>query len=229
MDTPSIVSAQEWEAARQRLLLKEKEVMRAHDALAAMRRRMPWVAVDRTYRFEGPDGPMTLPDLFGGRRQLVVYRAFFEPGVHGWPDHACPGCSMIADHIGHLAHLNARDTTLVFASPAPQTDIQRLKARMGWHMPWYTLTDSFDADFGVNEWHGTNAFIRDGSSVFRTYFHQQPRRRGAGQHVELPGPDGPWAPGRLGGFAAGLSADQAVRVVVLARRVPRARALTLVR
>ena len=77
---------------------------------------------------------------------------------------------MIADHIGHLAHLNARDTTLVFASPAPQPDIERLKARMGWKMPWYTITDSFDADFGVDEWHGTNAFIRDGARVYRTYF-----------------------------------------------------------
>jgi predicted dithiol-disulfide oxidoreductase (DUF899 family) len=173
MDTPPIVSAEEWEAARQQLLVKEKEVMRAHDALAAARRRMPWVAVDKDYEFSGPQGPenrVHLLDLFDGRRQLVVYRAFFEPGVHGWPDHACPGCSMIADHIGHLAHLNARDTTLVFASPAPQADIQRLKARMGWQMPWYTITDSFDVDFGVNEWHGTNAFIRDGSRVFRTYF-----------------------------------------------------------
>lgn len=77
---------------------------------------------------------------------------------------------MIADHIGHLAHLNARDTTLVFASRAPQSDIERLKARMGWRMPWYTITDSFDVDFGVHEWHGTNAFIRDGDRVFRTYF-----------------------------------------------------------
>src|SRR5205085_9168805 len=104
------------------------------------------------------------------RRQLIVYRAFFEPGVSGWPEHACIGCSMLADQVAHLAHLNARDTTLVFASRAPQADIGRLKARMGWQMPWYTLTDDFDADFGVDEWHGTNAFIRDGDRVFRTYF-----------------------------------------------------------
>jgi predicted dithiol-disulfide oxidoreductase (DUF899 family) len=99
-----------------------------------------------------------------------VYRAFFEPGVHGWPEHACIGCSMVADQVSHLAHLNARDTTLAFASRAPQTDIARLKKRMGWeHIPWYTITDSFDADFGVGEWHGHNAFIRDGNSIFRTY------------------------------------------------------------
>ena len=77
---------------------------------------------------------------------------------------------MIADHTGHLAHLNARDTTLVFASRAPQPDIARVKARMGWQMPWYTITDDFDSDFGVDEWHGTNAFIRDGERMFRTYF-----------------------------------------------------------
>jgi predicted dithiol-disulfide oxidoreductase (DUF899 family) len=170
MNTPPILSAQEWAEAHQQLLVKEKEVTRARDALAAQRRRMPWLAVDKEYEFDGPEGKMSLLDLFGGRRQLIVYRAFFEPGVDGWPDHACRGCSMIADHIGHLAHLNARDTTLVFASPAPQPDIERLKARMGWKMPWYTITDSFDADFGVDEWHGTNAFIRDGARVYRTYF-----------------------------------------------------------
>ena len=78
---------------------------------------------------------------------------------------------MVADQVAHPAHLNARDTTLVFASRAPQTDIERLKARMGWQfIPWYTITDGFDKDFGVDEWHGTNAFIRDGDRVFRTYF-----------------------------------------------------------
>ncbi|MGZ6780047.1 MAG: DUF899 family protein, partial [Mycobacterium sp.] len=159
MNTPPIVSPRDWAAAREQLLVKEKEVMRAHDALAAARRRMPWLAVAKDYTFEGPEGRANLLDLFAGRRQLIVYRAFFEPGVDGWPDHACRGCSMIADHVGHLAHLNARDTTLVFASRAPQPDIARLKARMGWQMPWYTLTDGFDADFGVDEWHGTNAFI----------------------------------------------------------------------
>lgn len=170
MHTPPIVSAREWDAAHQELLAKEKELTRARDALAAQRRRMPWLAVEQDYLFEGPDGTVSLLDLFAGRRQLVLYRAFFEPGVHGWPDHGCPGCSMIADHIGHLAHVNARDTTLVFASRAPQADIQRLKQRMGWGMPWYTITDGFDEDFGVHEWHGTNAFINDGGRVFRTYF-----------------------------------------------------------
>jgi len=90
--------------------------------------------------------------------------------VFGWPDHACRGCSLVADQVAHVAHLNARETTLVFASRAPQPDIARVKARMGWTMPWYTMTDEFDADFGVDEWHGTNAFIRDGDRVFRSYF-----------------------------------------------------------
>jgi len=174
MDIPPIVSEQEWTAAHQKLLVKEKQLTRARDALAAQRRRMPWLAVDKDYEFEGPDGTVNLLGLFQGRRQLVIYRAFFEPGVHGWPDHACPGCSMIADHIGNLAHLNARDTTLVFATPSPQADIDRLKARMGWQMPWYTITDGlgtdFQGDFGVDEWHGTNAFIHNGDRVFRTYF-----------------------------------------------------------
>ena len=119
MKTPPIVTPQEWEAARQQLLVKEKQVTRARDALAAERRRMPWVAVDKEYAFDGPEGRASLLDLFAGRRQLIVYRAFFEPGVYGWPEHACPGCSLVADQVAHLAHLNARDTTLAFASRAP--------------------------------------------------------------------------------------------------------------
>ena len=170
MNTPPVVSAQEWEAARQQLLVKEKALTRARDALAAERRRMPWLAVEKRYIFDGPKGKASLLDLFDGRRQLIVYRAFFEPGVHGWPEHACVGCSMVGDHVAHVAHLNARDTTLVFVSRAPQAEIERLKARMDWKMLWYTISDTFDADFGVDEWHGTNAFIRDGDDVFRTYF-----------------------------------------------------------
>jgi predicted dithiol-disulfide oxidoreductase (DUF899 family) len=170
MQSPPIVPAEEWEAARLRLLVKEKELTRARDALAAERRRMPWMAVAKAYGFEGPSGSASLLDLFEGRRQLIVYRAFLEPGVHGWPEHACVGCSMVADQVAHVAHLNARDTTLAFASRAPQADIQRVKARMGWEMPWYTMKNGFDLDFGVDEWHGTNAFIRDGDRVFRTYF-----------------------------------------------------------
>ena len=170
MKTPPIVSLQEWEAAREQLLVKEKELTRLRDALAAQRRRMPWLAVEKKYAFDGPEGKVTLLDLFAGRRQLILYRAFFEPGVFGWPEHACRGCSLGADQVGHLAHLNARDTTLVFASRAPQPEIARLKARMEWDIPWYTIIDSFDTDFGVNEWHGTNVFFRDGERVFRTYF-----------------------------------------------------------
>ncbi len=171
MNMPPIVSPEEWRAAREELLIKEKELTRARDALAAERRRMPWLAVEKSYAFEGPAGRASLLDLFEDRRQLVVYRNFFEPGVSGWPDSGCRGCSMIADQVGGIEHLNARDTTLAFASRAPQPDIERLKARMGWDVPWYTITDGFDADFGVDEWHGTNAFIRDDDgNVFRTYF-----------------------------------------------------------
>ena len=142
MKTPPIVSAEDWEDARQKLLVREKALTHARDELAAERRRMPWLAVDKQYEFVGPEGKASLPELFDGRRQLVA----------------------------HVAHLNARDTRLVFASRAPQADIERLKARMGWEMPWYTMTDDFDADFDVDQWHGTNAFIREGDRVFRTYF-----------------------------------------------------------
>src|ERR1700694_4829792 len=170
MKTPPIVSPQEWEAARQQLLVKERVLTRSRDALAAERRRMPWLAVEKDYEFDGPKGKASLLDLFEGRRQLLVYRAFFEPGVFGWPDHAVIGCSLVADQVAHVAHLNARDTTLAFASPAAQQEIEGVKARMGWKMTWYTMTDGLATAFGVDEWHGTNAFIRDGDGVFRTYF-----------------------------------------------------------
>jgi predicted dithiol-disulfide oxidoreductase (DUF899 family) len=171
MSLPPIVSAQEWDSAREELLVKEKELTRARDALAAERRRMPRMAVEKEYEFEGPDGPVGLGDLFAGRRQLIVYRFFYDPDVRGWPERGCPGCSFVADQVAHPAHLNARDATLAFASRAPQAEIRGLKERMGWELiPWYTITDDFDADFGVGEWHGTNVFLRDGDGIYRTYF-----------------------------------------------------------
>src|ERR1700742_2027606 len=102
LKTPPVVSSQEWEAARQQLLVKEKELTRARDALGADRRRMPLLAVEKKYEFDGPNGKASLLDLFEGRRQLIVYRAFFEPGVFGWPEHGCRGCSMGADQVSNL-------------------------------------------------------------------------------------------------------------------------------
>ena len=129
MNTPPIVSPEEWQTAWETLLVKEKEVIRARDALAAERRRMPWMAVEKDYRFEGPDGPASLLDLFEGRRQLVVYRAFYAPDVTtypqaggAYPERACVGCSFGADQVAHPAHLNARDTTLAFVSRPPGRD-----------------------------------------------------------------------------------------------------------
>jgi predicted dithiol-disulfide oxidoreductase (DUF899 family) len=123
--TPPIVSPEAWNLAHQQMLVKEKALTRARDALAAERRRMPWMAVDKAYEFEGPQGKVSLLDLFEGRGQLIVYRAFFEPGVFGWPDHACRGCSLGADQVAHLAHLNARDTTLAYASRTPRARHRR--------------------------------------------------------------------------------------------------------
>ena len=173
MNTPAIVPAAEWQRALDEMLVKEEAFTKARDALAAERRRMPWTLVDKEYLFDGPGGQISLLDLFAGRRQLLVYRAFVDPGVHGWPEHGCVGCSLMADHIGNLAHLNARDTTLVYASRGSQADLARIKQRMGWDIPWYTMLpgeNAFDVDFGVDQWHGTNAFIRDGDRVYRTYF-----------------------------------------------------------
>ncbi len=153
------------------------------------------------YKFDGPDGSLSLLDLFAGRRQLIVYRAFFEPGVFGWPERPCRGCSMVADQVAHVAHLNARDTTLVFASRAQQADIAAVKERMGWTMPWVTITDDFDVDLGVHEWHGTNAFIRHDDARLPDLLHRQPRRRVDGRHLGLPRHHRPGSPGEVGGLA----------------------------
>ena len=221
MKTPPIVSQQEWEAARQQLLVKEKALTRSRDALAAERRRMPWMAVEKKYEFDGPKGKVSLLDLFEGRRQLIVYRAFFEPGVFGWPEHACRGCSFVADQVAHVAHLNARDTTLAFASRAPQTDIERLKARMGW-------TDALVHHQGQLRHRLRRGRVARHERVHPRrrqgvphLLHQQPRRRADGEHLELSRHHCARAPGGVGGLARGLPPDPAVQVVELARQLRR--------
>ena len=169
MNTPPTVSPQEWEAARLELLVEEKALTRARDALAAKRRR-PRMAVDKEYEFDGPEGKASLLDLFEGRRQLIVYRFFYEPGVVNWPEGGCPGCSMVrGPGRPSRAPERPRHDARVCLARAAAGD-RALEGADGWEpIPWYTITDDFDADFGVDEWHGTNAFIRDGEGIYRTY------------------------------------------------------------
>lgn len=172
---PQVVSQAEWEIARAKLLAKEKEATRAQDALAAERRRLPMVRIEKDYVFEGPEGEVSLLDLFAGRRQLIIYHFMFAPGVDGWPSAGCPGCSMFADQIGNLAHLHARDTSLALVSRAPVAKIEPYKKRMGWTVPWFSSSGSdFNVDFGVTtdegETFGLSVFLRDGGTVYRTYF-----------------------------------------------------------
>jgi predicted dithiol-disulfide oxidoreductase (DUF899 family) len=175
MNLPPIVSADEWETAHAALLAKEKEATRARDALAAERRRLPRVRIDKEYVFEGPGGNVGLSDLFEDRRQLLLYHFMFAPDVEGWPSAGCNGCSMFVDQIGHPAHMHARDTSFVLVSRAPFQNISAYRERMGWSLPWYSSAESdFNEDFGVTtpagETFGLSAFIRDGGDVFRTYF-----------------------------------------------------------
>ena len=175
MIKPQVVSPGEWQAARDKLLIKEKQATRARDALAAERRRLPMVRIDKDYVFDGPDGKASLLDLFDGRRQLIVYHFMFAPGVDGWPTAGCPGCSQFVDNLGHLAHLHARDTSLVLVSRAPLANLQRYQARMGWRIPWFSSAgNDFNTDFGLTsdagETFGLSVFIRDDSRVFRSYF-----------------------------------------------------------
>jgi predicted dithiol-disulfide oxidoreductase (DUF899 family) len=195
MHLPPVVSRDEWLAARRELLDKEKAATRARDALDAERRALPMVAVVKDYLFQGPDGAASLLDLFGGRSQLIVYHFMFDPG---W-DEGCSGCSHFADNIGHLAHLHARDTTLVLVSRAPLERIRPFRERMGWSVPWVS---SFGSDFNYDfhattdpavapveynfrdgatleelgqgyhasgEQPGLSVFLRDGDRVFHTY------------------------------------------------------------
>jgi predicted dithiol-disulfide oxidoreductase (DUF899 family) len=182
MNLPPVVSPAEWQAAREALLAKEKESTRARDALAAERRRLPMARIDKDYVFDGPNGKATLLDLFGGRSQLLLYHFMFGPNQ----EQGCDGCSMFVDQIGHLAHLHARDTSFGLVSRAPIAKIERYRERMGWAIPWFSSFDSdFNVDFGVGpetpqpdvyqdgESFGLSVFIRDGASVFRTYFTTQ--------------------------------------------------------
>jgi predicted dithiol-disulfide oxidoreductase (DUF899 family) len=179
MNVPEIVTETDWEAAREALLAEEKEGTRSRDALAAKRRRLPMVAVEKDYAFEGPAANASLLELFEERRQLILYHFMFGPNQ----DAGCNGCSMFVDQIGDLAHLHARNTSFALVSRAPITKIEAYRDRMGWTIPWYSSFESdFNVDFGVSpetpqpdvyqdgETFGLSVFLRDGDRVFRTYF-----------------------------------------------------------
>ncbi len=167
---PPIVSRDEWQQARADLLVREKELTRLKDAVSAARRRLPMVLVDTPYVFDTEAGPLTLLDLFDGRRQLIVQHFMFGSD---W-DAGCPGCSMMADHIGPLSHLYAKDTSLVLVSRAPVGKLVAYKDRMGWDLPWVSSGRSaFNEDFQTTvdgeERHSISVFLRDGDRVFHTW------------------------------------------------------------
>ena len=177
---PRIVPAEEWAAALERQIDKEKAHTRALDALNAERRRLPMVKIENSYTFDGPKGEVGLLELFAGRRQLIVYHFMFGPD---W-EAGCDGCSWVVDAMSHPAHLDARDTSIVLVSRAPLEKLERYRARMGWQHPtWYSSHGSdFNFDMGVStrdpndprtdrgEKHGLSVFLRDAQDVYRTYF-----------------------------------------------------------
>jgi predicted dithiol-disulfide oxidoreductase (DUF899 family) len=184
MDAPRIATREDWLAERLALLAREKALNRARDELAAARRALPWVRIDKPYRFEGAGGPLGLADLFAGRSQLALYHFMFGPD---WQE-GCPSCSFWADgYDGMAVHLAARDVTLAAASRAPLAKLLAYRDRMGWRFPWVSaLGSDFNADFGVTlpeaggtynyaptrrtgEMPGLSVFVRDGDAVFHTY------------------------------------------------------------
>jgi len=157
-----VVSQEEWHTARKVLLQKEKEFTRERDALAAERRALPWIKVEKDYVFDAPDGKKTLADLFDGRSQLLVYHLMFAPD---W-DAACLGCSYVSDHFdGALQHLANRDVTLVAVSRAPLAKLLPFKQRMGWRFKWYS---SFGTDFN-RDFHVT--FTKNEMAAGKMYYN----------------------------------------------------------
>ena len=141
------MSREEWLDARRALLVKEKEATRARDALSKERQALPVVKVDKPYEFESStSSKLKLLDLFEGRRQLIVYHFMFSPDE----DQGCSACSFFGDNIGHLSHLNSRDTTFAAISRAPMSKIEPFRERLGWTFPWYSSGDGdFNYDFNV--------------------------------------------------------------------------------
>jgi predicted dithiol-disulfide oxidoreductase (DUF899 family) len=169
---PPVVDAAEWEAALDAQIVEEKEHMRAGDAIAAQRRRLPMVKIEKDYAFTGEQGEVSLTDLFEGRTQLVVYHFMLAPG--GDP---CPGCSKFTDYLpNNFAHIHDRDITFALVSLAPLPELLAVKERMEWNVPWCSSYGSeFNRDFGRTgenggEIFGLSVFLRDGDDVFRTYF-----------------------------------------------------------
>lgn len=148
MAAHAVVSRAEWLAARTAHLAREKEFTRLRDRLSAERRALPWVRIDKTYVFDSPHGKVTLPELFDGRRQLIVYHFMFGPG---WGE-GCPSCSFLADHIdGAAVHLAQRDVALLAVSRAPLARLEAFKQRMGWRFAWVSSQGSdFNFDFYVS-------------------------------------------------------------------------------
>ena len=165
MQLPEIVGGEEWQRAHEELLEKEKRLTRERDALAAERRRQPMTEVSTAYEFDGPSGRVSLLDLFEGRDQLILYHFMYSPG--GEP---CSGCSMFTDQVGHLAHINARNTTVALASRASQPELEAHKRRMGWSLPWYSYVgEDFPEARGIGGGFALDVYLRDGDRAFLTY------------------------------------------------------------
>lgn len=144
MDNPKVVSREEWLVARKELLAKEKELTRQRDAIAAERRQLPWVKVEKGYIFDAPCGKVSLADLFDGRSQLIIYHFMFGPE---WQE-GCPSCSFHMDHTdGALVHLGQRDVSFAAVSRAPIAKIEAFRKRLGWKFPWVS---SFHSDFNYD-------------------------------------------------------------------------------
>ena len=165
MSMPRISTQDEWQAARTQLRTKEDAVLKARDAVVAERRWLPMVEVEHNYAFEGPAGRVGLLDMFDGRRQLLLYRFWFAPG-----EEPCPGCSQWVRNLGHLESLHAQDVSLVMVSRAPSVELEAVRERRGWTVPWFSAVgDDFDAETGYTGEAQVTALLHNEEKIFRTY------------------------------------------------------------
>jgi predicted dithiol-disulfide oxidoreductase (DUF899 family) len=186
---PDVVSRDEWWVARRQLLAQE--LTRARDRVNEARRRLPMVRVDQDYRFEGPDGSVSLRDLFEDRPQMVMHHFMFAPE---WEE-GCSSCSSAADQIGRLRQLHVRNTTLVAVSRAPYPKLAAYRERMGWTFPWYSsYGTSFNYDF-----HTT---LDDRVAPVLLHFRSESELAEAG----VPWTGGPWTPDMRGEEMPAISA-----------------------
>ena len=217
MSHPPIVSREEWQRARDQLLVKEKAATRARDALAAERRRLPMFRIEKNYVFEGPEGKASLLDLFAGRRQLIIYHFMFAPDVDGWPSAGCPGCSMVVDHLGPVG------TCTLVTLRSSLSHARRWQISSHTNGGWDGVFHGFPRQARISMTISASRLLRarplDSASscerrvLFSRLTSPMPEASSRCQQLRPARPDAVRTARAMGGFPRRMAADSALRVV----------------